>query len=1061
MSKLPLTLLALISLLVAIAARADAVKILDGFESTKGWSTVAARGAQVSVTRDQGRRGHALRIDFDFRRGGGEVIIHKRFPITLPENYALAFAIRGRAPDNTLELRLADGSGQNVWRFRAPDFRFPKAWQTLRIKRRQLEFAWGPAGGGAITNLGWVELVIARGTGGHGTVWVDDLWLEPRPPSQPYSATPLLATSSALPDHQAEHLLEDPPNPTWHSAANAKPQWLRLDFRKVREYGGLVIDWDADDYATAYSVERSNDGNRWQRAYEVHRGNGGRDYLPLPESESRYLRFSLKRSSRGKGYGIRHIEVAALDFSRSPNHLFARIAQESKRGLYPRYFSGEQTYWTVVGSPGTEQRGADGEALLNEDGVLEVDAGGFSVEPFLYADGQLYTWADGSATPALERSNLPIPSVQMQRGPLSLTATILANGSADVQPILAYYRVTNSSQRPVNGSLFLTVRPFQVSPPWQSLHDLGGVSSIHRLRYRNAQLWVNEDRRLVPLTRPGLVGVTDFDGSPLTAELARNTVPNRHAVTDPVGFASGVLQYPLKLSPGEARHVYLAIPPKPGREGHNGLPQRMRAGTFWKNQYTEAIGRWETKLGRVGFRVPPGSEDLVQTLRTNLAYILIHRDGPALRPGSRRYGRTWIRDAAVTSATLLALGHAEEVRAFLRWYASYQTVEGAVPCCLDSWGPDFMIEHDSAGEFIYTVGNYYRYTKDVPFLQAMWPNVSKAADYLAALRRQRLTPEYTQGERSRFFGLIPESASHEGYMARPVHAYWDDFWAVRGLADAAQLAAVLGDPERAKHYAQLQDALRADVRRSIELTQAKFGIDYVPGSAELGDFDPTSVAIALTVGDEETGPLVTALRRTFARYATERQARTQGQREWEAYTPYEFRNVTALVRLGERDAAFQALESLFEGRRPTPWNQWPEVVWRDFRAPRFIGDMPHSWIGAEFIQSFLALFCYEGHDGQLVLGAGLPSSWVSAPGGVEITNLQTSHGRLTYHVNAPVPGETRFHIKPGLTIPPGGLVLDLPLPQPVRLIEVNGRHVDPTGSRLTITALPAEIVLRQ
>jgi hypothetical protein len=70
----------------------------------------------------------------------------------------------------------------------------------------------------------------------------------------------------------------------------------------------------------------------------------------------------------------------------------------------------------------------------------------------------------------------------------------------------------------------------------------------------------------------------------------------------------------------------------------------------------------------------------------------------------------------------------------------------------------------------------------------MMPYASKAADYLIALRQERMTPEYTTGERSVFYGLLPESASHEGYLAHPVHSYWDDFWGVRGLEAAADLA---------------------------------------------------------------------------------------------------------------------------------------------------------------------------------------------------------------------------------------------------------------------------------
>lgn len=1046
----------MLAFVASAGAGADPARELDSFQQMEGWSAVVAPGAQVSLTREpQGRHGSALRIDFDFRKGGGEIIVHKPFPIALPENYAVALVLRGSAPPNVLELRLVDRSGKNVWHFRDPEFRLPKAWQTLRVKRRRFEFAWGPATD-RFSELGLLEFVIARGTGGHGTLWIDDLRLEPLPPDRPYAGPPVPTASSALPERGPEHLLDEPTGSAWHSASDSEPQWLRLDFGERREYGGLVIDWDSEDYATAYAVECSDDGRNWHKAYVVTRGNGQRDYIPLPESESRFVRLSLERSRHGKGFGIRHIEVAPVDFSASPNHLFERIARDSEHGLYPRYFTGEQTYWTIVGSPGSEHEGSEREALLNEGGMLEVDAGAFSIEPFLYADGRLHTWADGTATPSLERDYLPIPSVRMERGPLALSVTALAS-DAPKDSILVRYQVSNPSAKAVTGSLFLAVRPFQVNPPWQSLHTVGGVSRIHALRYERGALRV-DDRLVVPLTPPTQVGVSDFDGYPITAEFARDTVPAAQAVTDANGLASCALRYPFTLKPGETREVYLALPAKHGLRNPDGLPPGTDAGKFWAKHHAEAVQRWEAQLGGVAFRVPPAGEDFVRALKSNLAYILIQRDGPALRPGSRRYGRTWIRDGAITSATLLALGHAAEVREFLRWYASYQTADGAIPCCLDPWGPDTMVEHDSAGEFVATLANYYRYTGDLRFLKALWPRAVRAIDYLAALRQQRLTPAYTQGEARRFFGLIPESASHEGYVARPVHSYWDDFWAIRGIGDAAQLAAVVGDRERAARYAELRDALRVDVHRSINLTQRGLGIDYVPGSVELGDYDPTSTAIALSVGDEAAGPLEPALQRTFARYAADLEPRIQGKSNEQAYAPYEFRNVGALVRLGKREAAFQVLQFLFQGRRPAPWNQWAEIVWRDPLAPRFIGDMPHSWIGAEFIQAFLTLFAYDEAGRRLVLGAGLPRAWVEAPGGVGIKGLRTPYGPLSYRVESPSPAETRIHVEEGLILPKEGLVIDLPLPSPPQSIEVNGRPMASTNGRIALRELPAEVV---
>src|SRR6185295_8529372 len=113
-----------------------------------------------------------------------------------------------------------------------------------------------------------------------------------------------------------------------------------------------------------------------------------------------------------------------------------------------------------------------------------------------------------------------------------------------------------------------------------------------------------------------------------------------------------------------------------------------------------------------------------------------------------------------------------------------------------------------------------------------------------------------------------------------------------------------------------------------------------------------------------------------------------------AYTPYEWRNVGAFVRLGERERAREAMAYCRADRRPKGWNQWAEVVVRDAREPRFLGDMPHGWVASDQIRSVLDLFAYE-HEGEhsLVLAAGVPMRWFDGPG-VGLRNLRTPYGRL-------------------------------------------------------------------
>ncbi len=60
--------------------------------------------------------------------------------------------------------------------------------------------------------------------------------------------------------------------------------------------------------------------------------------------------------------------------------------------------------------------------------------------------------------------------------------------------------------------------------------------------------------------------------------------------------------------------------------------------------------------------------------------------------------------------------------------------------------------------------------------------------YLESLLATRRTDEYRDPQRREFYGILPPSISHEGYAAKPMHSYWDDFWALRGYRDAVWLA---------------------------------------------------------------------------------------------------------------------------------------------------------------------------------------------------------------------------------------------------------------------------------
>ena len=58
---------------------------------------------------------------------------------------------------------------------------------------------------------------------------------------------------------------------------------------------------------------------------------------------------------------------------------------------------------------------------------------------------------------------------------------------------------------------------------------------------------------------------------------------------------------------------------------------------------------------------------------------------------------------------------------------------------------------------------------------------------------------------------------------------------------------------------------------------------------------------------------------------------------------------------------------------------WAEVVWSVARAPEYIGDMPHTWIGAEFSAAVRRMLVRE-NGATLELFRAVPDGWWDGDG---------------------------------------------------------------------------------
>lgn len=1059
-------------------------RTLETFEDTSGWSYNISDGVTLGITPDKGMTGNAIRIDYDFTEGTGYGGIQKFYPIDLPENYEFTFWLKAESPANNFEIKFIDSTGNNVWWVNNRNFDFPREWTKVRIRRRHISFAWGPTEEREMKRVDRIEFTVASFVGGKGTLWLDDLRFEPLPPETDTWPPPAVSASSSAGRHVPSLMADSSAETFWQSSKGGK-QNITFDFRGRREFGGLQIKWLEGCHAESYEVYLSPDGKDWKREYSVGLNRSDVSFIRLPEAVAAYMRLYLTAPSGKKNYGIREISILDVRSTLTPNDFIIYAAKNSPEGNYPAYFSEKASYWTVTGVSSDTK-----EALINEDGTVEVEKGHFSIEPMIKAGDQLINRtvvkpSQGMGYPGFNGEFTFLPSVEWEQSGIRFVTGVSSGGNANSNSLLYIgYFFENISAGPVDFEFYMLLRPFQVNPYYQFLNTLGGVGKINTVSEVGKGL-ISVDGKPIRMTEEyESFGASKFDEGNIVDMLRRGEMPSAGSATDLKGMASGVVRYRMHLESGQSKEMYAIIPyhtslkdfsttgsvdaqgiarqagMSPEAAGSNLLPlttAEAREGFFSSARY------WDQRTGHIRFNLPPSADRLIDTWRSNLAYILINRDNAGIQPGSRSYDRSWIRDGSLTSSALLKSGIVTEVKEFIEWYAANQYENGKVPCVVDARGPDPVPENDSHGQLIYLIREYFNFTGDTLFLRSMNQHVLKAVDYISSMVAERSTDHFRYGNDSirAYYGLVPESISHEGYSAKPMHSYWDNFFIMKGLKDAVEIQAILGENDNRKRIALVRDEFRKNLYNSIDLAMKVRGIDYIPGCVELGDFDATSTTIALTPCNELDNLPVPQVYNTFEKYYEFFRNRRDGLVDWVNYTPYENRLIGSFIMLDQPERAHEMIDFLLNDQRPHGWNHWAEVVWKNPRYPGFIGDMPHTWCGSDFINAVRSMFVYENeHDNTLVLASALRQDWIDAPGGMSVSNLPTYYGDISFSVLRE--GDMyRVSITGNPDLPEGGIQIRNfnggAIPSGVT---VNGKKVTGfSGRKINVQEVPAEVLI--
>jgi F5/8 type C domain len=775
-----------------------------------------------------------------------------------------------------------------------------------------------------------------------------------------------------------------------HAPVTLPPgQSITVDFGCVRFPLGALIEW-GKAYGTVFSVHLSDDGESFRELGRISTGDGGTDSFWWRSTSSRYFRFTVHEASSPKGAIINELKLRILNKDRMPIGQLERAALSGRGDLYPQALLGRQVYWTVLGEFDQPE-----EALFDEYGNLEPQRGSGQITPLLRLGGALHG-APGSAaiSQSLVDGSLPIPSVTWSVLGLELRATALAHAGE----ALVEYQITNRSGTLQTGALVLAVRPVQINPYWQH----GGHAAINAIAVDGKQLWVNDRIFAAFSSEPEAVAIADFGNGDVIKLIENGPRQTARSIRSASALLSAACEFGFSLAPGGSTAFVMSLPLR-----EEITPQADVVFCAIRENVAQI---WREKIGPR--KITVDDREVSDTVEAQTALILVNATKFAFKPGPRNYDRTWIRDGSSQALALLWAGLIEEAKTYVVWYSKRIYENGMVPPILNldgtvNRGYGGNIEFDAQGEFIGIAADIYRISRDRAFLDAIFEPVVRAAKFIEELCA-RTNALY--GPETRFHGLLAPSISHEGY-SKPSYSYWDNFFALSAWRNCEYLASEIGDEDIAAYAKGKGQVFAANLARSIRRTSEELGSGFIPGSADREDVDPTSTSIAFEPCRVEDILPAEFLPATYDLFAG--QIKLIGSPDFEgSYTPYVIRNLNAFVALGRFEDALRLLSLALAGRRPSGWRHWAEVVWSAPRAPDYIGDMPHTWIGAEFATAIRRMLLRE-NGRTLELFRAVPDAWWEGEG-IALHELPTAFGIANLRAQR---GRSRTTIELALTGP--------------------------------------------
>ncbi|HWX49301.1 MAG TPA: hypothetical protein VNZ61_14705 [Roseomonas sp.] len=761
-------------------------------------------------------------------------------------------------------------------------------------------------------------------------------------------------------------------------------------------------------------------------------------------------------------------------------------------------------YWNMVGVKDHHQ-----ECLIGQSGEVEPVYDQYSLGFFLFdpssrrADYPQYPdfSRPSPLTQSWEDGYLPLLSTTWEsRLDWRVTQKVFATTAPPQEEdfVLVRFRVRPSAPGANPIWLILTVSP--AGPTGFRRDDKARRSSSEKklsfLRYRPAEQLVEVNQIWGPLfdKAPQSFGLYGNGGTPepdfylrvnpYEALLSDGAFSGFDTATDfEGGYCQGGFAWTVNLAEGEDEFRLDVRLPVGDFRTDSDLSRLRAASADEREAATRSF--WTGKLDGSGFQasLPASVAHLFNLYRVCRATLLTLADDGAIHPGPTIYDSFWIRDSSVEGIACALAGDANLAETQFGTHYTRPDIFHRTPGAIGPVSRQgfFGGEHeqndrewDSNGQALWAFGMFDR---------ICGPNYAFGAGVF--------TPFVLDGARwirdnRSPFGLLPSGWSAEHLGGADTPHYWDDFWGIAGLWEAAQLATRLGAPQAQElwdSYASLRSAT-ADSIRWVLAEQRRQGHwqTFIPtGPADVGRLDSTIIGTVayfhpcrLHLGKKLGEDIDTAARLTLETIWSHfiENGGFRHDSAWRAYGPYlTLQLAHAFLFTGDIARMDQCLlwvvgNAGYAQLRASPgaasawqvtqgaWNeQHNYAVSQGFAQPVrdwwYMGDIPHGWAAAELmtlLRDILFFEADEDRDAHVYIAPGIPPHWLSGEQRVEVRDAPTLFGtRFGYELRHEA-GQQRITIDIRQPLPPHVRMVYPCRLGMVRSVLVDGEH-HPSGDR--------------